>query len=197
MAAACAPSGHLAVSPSRRLAFTLALGLSVALLAVVVSHDLAETKDTGRTSDAPLATFTPVGHRTYTISMQPPSLDVAWHPGERKVFTWAPEFTGFTLDDRPSPVRCSMQFFGPFPSRAAAQQPFTLPFPSGGPGAAPTPTPTLTSPPLLLDDWTSQPRTSEVTLPSTLAPGWYIVSGLVTYANGESSGANIVEITAA
>lgn len=182
---------------SRRLAFALALGLSAALLAVVVLHDLAETQDTGRTSDAPFETFTPVGHRTYTISMQPPSLDVAWHPGERKVFTWAPEFTGFTRDDRPSPVRCSVLFFGPFPTRAAAQQPLTPPLPSGGPGAAPTPTPALASPSLLLDDWTSQPQTSAVTLPATLAPGWYIVRDRVTDANGgEGGGAYIVEIAA-
>lgn len=175
---------------SRRLGLTLVLAVCIALLWVLALRDATSTQP-GRAPDVAAPTLTAVGHRTYTFTLHIPSPEVPWRAGERLVFDWVPQFTSFSLSDRPNPVQCTVVLYGPFPTSAAAQQQLAGP---GTPPSVPAVAPALAPPPLLVDDWTSQPTTMVLTLPATLAPGYYVLLDREVSVGGESGGVNIVSV---
>jgi hypothetical protein len=177
----------------RRLALTMVLAMFTALLFALVLRDAARTQR-GRVPDTALATLTPVGHQTYYFFLRFPSLDAPWHPGQHLVFTWLPQFTGFTMSQYPSAVQCALAFYGPFPTYAAALAQWEGPLSPNAPPSIPAAVPAFAPSPLLVNDWSSQPRTMVVALPTTLGPGYYFVLYHETDAEQDSSGGIIVTI---
>jgi hypothetical protein len=177
----------------RRLALTVVLALGTTLLFALVLRDAARTPSQ-QVPAAAVATLTPVGHQTYSFVLRFPSQDASWHLGQLLVFTWVPQFTDFTMAQRPSAVQCTLAFYGPFPTDTAARAQLTL-LQSDQPTTPPT-LPAFAPAPVLINDWTSQPQTMRVTVPITLVPGYYVILDHAANALHDSMGGLIVSITA-
>jgi len=145
-------------------------------LAATIYFAVGPTPAQGTTSSGspryPLYQFTP----------QLPAVPASVRPGQTFVVTWQPQLDRSLLVYGPYPVTCSVALFGPFASRAAAEQAFTTleppnlwPVP-GTPPMWPAGFPLAVEGPMLfLDDITPETRTSVLVLPTDLSPGYYLL----------------------
>ncbi len=127
--------------------------------------------------------MTPTAHATYQFALEPLSPSTAWHPGQRVVLRWHPSPTG-TSRTRPIQLSCTVQLYGPFPTkeRAVDQESVVSPPPSSAGPSAQAVSPAVQAPALSVTDATSQVQNTTLTLPATLAPGYYILRSLETSA---------------
>jgi hypothetical protein len=102
---------------------------------------------------------------------------------------------GLSNASTPKRVVLVVDLYGPFPTFQDADQQITRWF-NSLPGTVTLPTPALTSMPLTTDDWSNQPQQTIVSLPATLASGYYIWYARATTEQSPSSGTALtVQIT--
>lgn len=162
---------------SRRNAIVLIASVAVAVLILVaVLHGLSGRPGTGTS-----ATSGP--HATYQFVLEPLSPSTVWHPGQHVVLRWLATPIG-TSQAHPIALRCTVQLYGPYPTkeRAADQESVVSPPPSSGGQSAQAVSPAVQAPSLSLTNATSRAQTITLTLPTSLAPGYYILRSLQTSA---------------
>jgi len=185
------------VLPDRARRLVLALALVLALVAALVlvavrivplSAPRAAAAATATATVGPPTTPSPTVKRypLYQFTPQLPAIPASVRPGQTFVVTWQPQLDRselvYGVNGQGWPVTCSVALFGPFPSRAAAEQAFTtlepaIPWPLVG---TPPVWPAgfrlaVEGPTLWLDDITSVTRTSVLVLPTHLSPGYYLL----------------------
>lgn len=151
------------------------------------------------------------GHPTFTLSMLGPlPLQKIWHPGATMRFLWCAVAGPMTDAPQPAAVVLTAQVAGPFPSFAAAtaaERTHLGPGSGAPPAARPAVGPVVASTlPLHTDTWTGADPTATLSLPTTLAPGFYLfeTAEQVAPEPGSSSGqegssastGGIVQVTA-
>src|SRR5262249_12901285 len=135
---------------------------------------------------------------------QLPAVPASVHPGQTLAVTWQPQLDPNLLVYGPSPVTCSVALFGPFASRAAAQQ-ASLTLSTANQGVLPGTPPVwpdgfrlaVAGPTLLLDDITPVTRTSVLVLPTDLSPGYYLLDARARGVDGFSASDAILLVTSA
>lgn len=101
------------------------------------------------------------------------------------------------LSDAPTPgkVVLIVNLYGPFLTFQDADQQITRWF-NTPPGSVMLPAPTLTSALRMTNGWSNQPQQTMVSLPATLAPGYYVWYAQVTTEQDYSGGTALtVQIT--
>lgn len=131
-------------------------------------------------------------YQTYSPDVTPAP---PWHPGQSLSLQWVPGEAGQTgpEDAVPRAVMCTFSLFGPYATRTAAQADANGPTPGGG--AAPA----ASAPALTLSTARgTEPAPVTYTLPTALAPGYYVAVGLADDATAGGGGASVawvVEVT--
>lgn len=143
-------------------------------------------------------------YQTYSPEVTPAP---PWHPGQSLSLQWVPDEAGQTgpEDAVPRAVMCTFLLFGPYATRTAAQADATAPLPAADPSSNDRYTlygsaPAVSAPPLTLSTAQgTEPAPVTYTLPTALAPGYYVAVGLADDANAGGGGASVswvVEVAA-
>lgn len=159
---------------SRRNAIVVVAGVVVAVVILVAAlHGLAGRSGAG--------TSAPKAHATYQFVLEPMSPATVWHPGQRIALRWLATPTG-TSKAHPIALKCTVLLYGPYPTkeRAADQESVVSPPPSSGGQSTQAVSPAAQAPSLSLTDANSQAQSTTLTLPASLAPGYYILRSLET-----------------
>ena len=163
---------------SRRGAIAFIASVAVAVLILVAAlYGLSLRSGAGKS-------VTPTAHETYQFVLEPLSPSTVWHPGQHVALRWLPTPTG-TSRAHPIALKCTVLLYGPYPTkeRAADQESVVSPPPSSGGQSAQAATPAIQAPALSPTDATSRAQTITLTLPTSLAPGYYILRSLQTSAS--------------
>lgn len=130
---------------------------------------------------APPPTTPPSAHLSYArLALGPLPLQHVYHPGATVRFTWCALPDPFLVSAQPVPETLTFGFIGPFPTRAAATADQRPPSPpaspaSGPPQSFPPPGPlAASSVPIHTTTWSDADESAPLTLPATLAPGYYL-----------------------
>ncbi|MGH2517703.1 MAG: hypothetical protein ACRDHP_18805, partial [Ktedonobacterales bacterium] len=129
-------------------------------------------------------------HQTYTYNrMFGPSND-HWKPGQQIAVSWAPRTGPMTSDAAPAHVALTLQLFGPYASIA------DLKAATDSTAAAPT---AGSATPIATDTWSGKSFDQTLTLPATLAPGYYNLVQKMTQSTSSggsysASGASVLVI---
>lgn len=169
---------------TRRVFLTALIGIILLLLGIAIVRDYGTLPDQTRGSAS--STATPTRHQTYQFAVQTPPRERVWYLGQSKVFRWVP--TPIALTDAPTPTKVVLvvNLYGPFPTREDADQQSSQWF-NSPPGTVTLPSPALTSIPLTTDDWSNRPQQTIVSLPASLASGYYVWDARATTEQGGSS----------
>ncbi len=128
---------------------------------------------------APPPTTPPGAHLSYArLALGPLPLQSVYHPGATVRFTWCALPDSSQVSAQPIPETLTAGFIGPFATRAAAtadELPPSPPPASGPPHSFPPPGPLVASTiPIHTTTWSGADASAPLTLPATLAPGYYL-----------------------
>lgn len=131
------------------------------------------------TPSAPPPTTPPGAHLSYArLALGPLPLQRIYHPGATVRFTWCALLDPSQVSAQPVPETLTAGFIGPFATRAAAttdELPPSPPPASGPPHGFPPPGPLVASTiPIHTTTWSGADESAPLTLPATLAPGYYL-----------------------
>lgn len=124
-------------------------------------------------------TTPPGAHRSYArLALGPIPRQLVYHPGVTVRFLWCALPDPSLVSTQPIPEQLVAGLIGPFASRAAAiadeQPPSPLPG-NGPPHGFPPPGPIAASAiPIHITTWSDADESAPLTLPATLAPGYYL-----------------------
>jgi hypothetical protein len=162
----------------RRLIFTLALCILVALLAVVVIsplwHSAPPSTTVGQastTTPVPTATW----HPTYSIVFEGLFTTTARRGGQL-TYRWSPQLDAMPRSPGRSTFTCTFGLYGPFSSQTDAEHASQTDLSAV--------TLSLAAAPVTLDSWTSEPHPGTLTLPENLALGYYVAIGRAVESDG-------------
>lgn len=177
----------------RKVLLTGIIAIIFLLLIIVTFRNYGVlSQQTGRSASN---TATPTRHQTYQFQLDTFPRERVWHLGQDKVFRWIPK--PMALSDAPTPgkVVLIVNLYGPFLTFQDADQQITRWF-NTPPGSVMLPAPTLTSALRMTNGWSNQPQQTMVSLPATLAPGYYVWYAQVTTEQDYSGGTALtVQIT--
>lgn len=124
-------------------------------------------------------TIPPGAHRSYArLALGPLPRQLVYHPGATVRFTWCALLDPSLVSAQPIPELLTAGLIGPFATRAATTADELPPTPSPGsgpPNSFPPPGPIVASAiPIHITTWSSADESAPLTLPATLAPGYYL-----------------------
>ncbi|HEV2236193.1 MAG TPA: hypothetical protein VGR57_05975 [Ktedonobacterales bacterium] len=127
------------------------------------------------TPRGPLPTIPAGAHRSYQRTALPPlpfPPRLVYHAGATVHFTWCAFPNPYQVTTRPVPETLTAGFIGPFATRADA---IADQRPGGRPSGSRPPGPLVASTnPLRTTTWSDADATAALTLPATLAAGYYV-----------------------
>lgn len=161
----------------RRVILGVTLCILVIVLAVIITRPwrAASPSTTSRlaspTVPKPTATWRP----TYSIVPEGPFATTA-HPGDRLTYRWDAQADATPTSYAPGAFTCTFALYGPYATETDADR--------ASQTDLSTATPAVAAPPLTLNRWTSQTQSETLTLPQSLAPGYYVAEGRVVESDG-------------
>lgn len=167
----------------RWIAPVLVLAVGFVAIAAAVLHG-------SYVGQPPPSRAAPTPHVSHQFLVEQLPSNAVWNPGQRVTVHWLPSPSSSTTAP-PAALRCTLALYGPYPTRARAEDQETkvgAPPGTASGSTATGPTPAVSAAPLALTDTMDQPQVSVLELPPSLAPGYYVLRSLATTADTSGGG---------